>query len=76
MYTAASGRGNVKCKVYGYCSLQSNLPHRYGNSHAIHSVTCHPPEVTFPPLYKSLFTEKSVAAQNTAYEYKQIQIQI
>jgi len=32
--------------------LQASLPHRYGNSHAIwdHSVTCHPAEVTFPPL--------------------------
>ena len=27
-------------------------------------------------MYKSLFTEKSVAAQNTAHKYKQIQIQI
>ena len=24
-----------KSKVYGYSSSQSNLPHRYGNSHAI-----------------------------------------
>ena len=31
----------------GYSSSQYNVPHRYGNSH---SVTCHPTEVTFPPL--------------------------
>ena len=44
-------------KVYGYSSSQSNLSHRYGNSHAIwdHTdsgvrPTCHPAEVTFPPL--------------------------
>jgi len=30
----------------------SDSPHRYGNSHAMgsHSITCHPAEVTFPPL--------------------------
>ena len=35
-----------------YSSSQCTLPHRYGNSHDIgsHSVTCHPAEVTFPPL--------------------------
>ena len=26
--------GVCKSKVYGYSSSQSNLPHRYGNSHA------------------------------------------
>ena len=26
-------------KVYGYSSSQSNLPHRYGNSHAIYRIT-------------------------------------
>jgi len=43
----------LRLKVYGYSSSQSNLPHRYGNSHAIigsHSVTCRVTEVTFPPL--------------------------
>jgi len=25
----------TKTRVYGYSSSQSNLPHRYGNSHAI-----------------------------------------
>ena len=30
-------------KVYGYSSLQSNLPHRYGNSHAIMGSQCYLP---------------------------------
>ena len=37
-------------KAYRYSSSQSYLPHRYENSHAIWDHTCHPTEVTFPPL--------------------------
>jgi len=29
----------VKYTDYGYSSSQSNLPHRYGNSHAVHGIT-------------------------------------
>ena len=32
---ALSLLGFIACIVYGYSSSQSNLPHRYGNSHAI-----------------------------------------
>jgi len=40
---------NNYSKVYGYSCSKSNLPHRYG-THMPYSVTCHPAEVTFPPL--------------------------
>jgi len=45
-------QSKVNTSINGYSSSQSNLPHRYENSHAIQdrSVTCHPAEVTFPPL--------------------------
>jgi len=44
----ALARKVKQSKVYGYSSSQFNLPHRYGIGS--HSVTCHPTEVTFPPL--------------------------
>jgi len=51
--------------------------HRYGNSHAIsHSVTCHPAEVTFPPLPQpklvlDLATPEGCKAELTHYVYIQ-----
>ena len=41
-----------KSQVYAYSSSQSNLLLRYGISHA-YSVTCHPAELTLPPLPQS-----------------------
>jgi len=41
-----------KVKYTDIAKFAGHLPHCYGNSHAIwdHSVTCHPAEVTSPPL--------------------------